>query len=255
MPQKLLPMYPGIAYSPQTILTDAINSDTNEITVEDGTCLPDGPNWAVITFENSAETIEYAAKEGNMLKNVKRGIQEGGIGRIWPQGSVIARYIVEISSRNMAENIKGLLEELNKQSESIKQIIASLNDLAAIEIPKNISPRPQTAITQPPSISSVLTNCRRLAQTSDILLDNIDLNTLRQSGTYFISPATMINGPVVVNTSGVVTVHVSSFEGVMTHQEVDVVYRDSNRGWESFRRTERQPSAGGWSLWARQGMG
>lgn len=255
MPYKLLPMFPGIAYSPETSLTAAITADASEITIEDGTCLPDGPNWAVITFENSSETIEYSKRDGNVLKNIKRGVQEGGVGRIWPEGAAIARYIVEISSRNMAANIEKMFKELTKQSELIKKLTASLNELAALDIPTNANPRPETPITQPPSTSSLLMQCRRLAQTSDILLDDVDLNTLRQSGTYFISPATMTNGPPIVNASGVVSVHVSSFEGVMTHQEVDVVYRDSTRGWESFRRTERQEEAGGWSVWARHGMG
>ncbi len=77
-------MFPGKAYSPETTIAAAVSASAVSIEVSDGTVLPDAPNIATIGSEYLAETIIYLEKNGNVLNNVQRGVQESGVGKPWP---------------------------------------------------------------------------------------------------------------------------------------------------------------------------
>lgn len=55
-------LYPGIAFSPQTVLADNIGAADTIIPVADVSCFPDGPNLATIGTDETGETVFYAAK-------------------------------------------------------------------------------------------------------------------------------------------------------------------------------------------------
>ena len=89
---ELETMYPGIAFSPQTKLTAAINETDTVISVESTAGLPDGPNYATIGTDENAETIYYAVKLADQLTPGCQGtvVSVDSIGTIhvaWDNGS------------------------------------------------------------------------------------------------------------------------------------------------------------------------
>jgi len=105
-------MYPGMAYSPITELTEPVSAVGNTIEILNGSALPDGPNLAVIGSSDNWETIRYQQKVGNQLQNVSRGIQEKGVGKAWGIGALISRRITEKDFANLIHNIWYLVDRI-----------------------------------------------------------------------------------------------------------------------------------------------
>ncbi len=149
---ELETMYPGIAFSPQTKLTAAINETDTVISVESTAGLPDGPNYATIGADENAETIYYAIKLPTQLSGCVRGIE--GLAKAWAIGDVLGRNFTakdyEVILKNVltlnekkqdAEEGKGLFSEEEKvalngavadnaaQTESIQQLEADLSSV------------------------------------------------------------------------------------------------------------------------------
>lgn len=82
--------FPPMVNSPVTTLVESITAaQITDIEVVDGSKLPDGPNLATIGVTESAETIFYMGKNGNLLINVSRGFQ--GQAQAWSKGTYISR--------------------------------------------------------------------------------------------------------------------------------------------------------------------
>jgi len=147
-------MYQGMPYSPETHLGENITADATTIIIADSTVLPDAPNWAVLTDNITAETIEYTRKSGNQLSGIKRGVQEGGKGANWAAGTIVARYMVELGQRNMASNITDAYEKvvaaqnlIDLNAEEIKNAfdsIAETNDSVKAHIEDSDNPHKTT---------------------------------------------------------------------------------------------------------------
>lgn len=82
-------MYPGVPYSPSTFLTQPVNATDTTIYVDDISVFPASPNIAVIGVDESAETIIYGSKSGNMLVGVQRGVE--GTAKSWEINDEIGR--------------------------------------------------------------------------------------------------------------------------------------------------------------------
>ena len=82
-------LYPGIAFSPQTVLADNIGAADTIIPVADVSCFPDGPNLATIGTDETGETVFYAAKTADALSGCQRGVE--GEARTWMAGEPVGR--------------------------------------------------------------------------------------------------------------------------------------------------------------------
>lgn len=82
-------LYPGIAFSPQTVLSDNIGAADTIIPVADVSCFPEGPNLATIGTDETGETIFYAAKTADALSGCQRGVE--GEARTWMAGEPVGR--------------------------------------------------------------------------------------------------------------------------------------------------------------------
>ena len=82
-------LYPGIAFSPQTVLADNIGAADTIIPVADVSCFPDGPNLATIGTDETGETVFYAAKTADALSGCQRGVE--GEAKNWMAGEPIGR--------------------------------------------------------------------------------------------------------------------------------------------------------------------
>lgn len=106
---ELKAMYPGISFSPMTVLTASINAADTVIPVESTAHLPDGPNIATIGADENAEVIIYAAKTANSLSGCTRGVE--GTAKAWQVGEVIARNWTRTDYQTLMDNIKKLNDE------------------------------------------------------------------------------------------------------------------------------------------------
>lgn len=120
-----LPMYVGIVNSPLTELAESIDATETTITLTNGDALPDAPNLATIGAGESAETIEYTAKNGNELSGITRGFQ--GTARQWVAGTKVARRYTDYDHGAFIANIGGAYQradqaELNAKAYTDDQI-------------------------------------------------------------------------------------------------------------------------------------
>lgn len=116
-------MYPGIPFSPNTILTRAINDTDTAIYVADSSVFPDGPNLATIGTDESAETILYAQKGDGVLSGCLRGIE--GTAKSWRGNDLIARNFTAYDYEALRSNLSGHLEAENPHSVTPEMIQAA----------------------------------------------------------------------------------------------------------------------------------
>lgn len=82
-------LYPGIAFSPQTTLTENIGEADTIIKVSDVSAFPEAPNLATIGIDEDGETILYTAKTEDALSGCQRGVE--GTAKAWKAGEIIGR--------------------------------------------------------------------------------------------------------------------------------------------------------------------
>ncbi len=92
-------LYPGIAFSPPTTLTENIGAADTIIRVADASVFPPAPNYATIGTDEDGETIEYAAKADGLLSGCTRGVE--GAAKAWRAGEVIARNFTAADHNGM----------------------------------------------------------------------------------------------------------------------------------------------------------
>jgi len=99
-------MFPGAVNSPETFITNAIDTTNTEITVQSLTGWPDAPFLMVLgsTLSN-AETVLVLERTSNTL-TVQRGYQ--GVAQSWPQGTAAAVNFTEAHYRALVDNINVL---------------------------------------------------------------------------------------------------------------------------------------------------
>lgn len=82
-------LYPGIAFSPQAVLTGNVGAADTIIGVSDVSAFPPAPNLATIGTDEEGETVLYTAKTDAALSGCVRGVE--GTARAWSAGDPIAR--------------------------------------------------------------------------------------------------------------------------------------------------------------------
>lgn len=122
-------MYPPQANSPGTELAQAITADATELIVQDGDVLLEAPNTVTIGSDETAETILYGKKEGNVLSEITRA-WDGTAAKAWTTGSKVARYLNAQDISALQSNIKDLDSRVGDLTEL--QTTAKDNTVAAI---------------------------------------------------------------------------------------------------------------------------
>ena len=126
---ELETMYPGIAFSPQTKLTAAINETDTVISVESTAGLPDGPNYATIGTDENAETIYYAIKLPTQLSGCVRGVE--GLAKAWTIGDVLGRNFTAKDYEAILNNLLTLKTSADSLSADVAAHGESLTELEA----------------------------------------------------------------------------------------------------------------------------
>lgn len=99
-------MYPGMPFSPATALAQTIGAADTTITVEDGSVLPDAPNFATLGSDAAGETVSYAAKAGNVLSGCVRAVE--GTAQQWNAGTAVSRCWNNIDYQRLIDNLQEL---------------------------------------------------------------------------------------------------------------------------------------------------
>lgn len=126
---ELETMYPGIAFSPQTKLTAAINETDTVISVESTVGLPDGPNYATIGTDENAETIYYAIKLPTQLSGCVRGVE--GLAKAWTSGDVLGRNFTAKDYEAILNNLLALKTSTDSLNANVAAHSESLTELEA----------------------------------------------------------------------------------------------------------------------------
>ena len=101
----------GIAFSPQTELTQPINSEDTEIYVVSTEVFPPAPNYATLGIDEEGETIEYAAVADGLLSGCRRGVE--GTPRDWPAGTPIARNFTAQDQQDIIDTVEASVSSLS----------------------------------------------------------------------------------------------------------------------------------------------
>ena len=118
-------LYPGIAFSPQAVLTESIGEADTVIKVSNTSVFPEGPNYATIGTDEQGETIKYAAIADGLLSGCQRGVE--GTARAWQSGEVIARNFTALDHAELIAAITEIREMLTTLENSIDEKIAAHN--------------------------------------------------------------------------------------------------------------------------------
>ena len=116
MPKRL---YPPMARSPITYLSEGISDSTTTIQVDDITKLPPAPNIATIGEKDNSETIQYEETSGSSLVNITRGFE--GEAREWNKGTPIANV-------PCAQHINALQEAVDGIESRVEEAIGTAMD-------------------------------------------------------------------------------------------------------------------------------
>ena len=101
----------GIAFSPQTELTQPVHSESTEIYVADTAVFPPAPNYATIGIDENGETIEYAAVADGLLSGCRRGAE--GSPQDWPAGTPIARNFTAQDQQDIIDAVEASVSSLS----------------------------------------------------------------------------------------------------------------------------------------------
>ena len=104
-------MYSAKPGSPKTVLAAQISSSATQMTVADASCFPAAPNIAVLgSSSDNIEIVSYAAKIGNVLSGLVRGLG-GTIASVWDVDTIVARNFTSFDHDRFKENIEALANE------------------------------------------------------------------------------------------------------------------------------------------------
>lgn len=116
-------MYSGIAFSPQTTLSDTIGAGDTVIPVADISAFPAAPNYATIGTDAAGETILYSAKTSTALSGCTRGVE--GTAKSWPSGSVIGRNFTAKDLSTLQANTKEVGQMASDCKKSVNAILTA----------------------------------------------------------------------------------------------------------------------------------
>lgn len=126
-------LYPGIAFSPQTTLTENIGAADTIIKVSDVSAFPEAPNLATIGIDEDGETILYTAKTADALSGCQRGIEEEA--KAWKSGEIIGRNFTAKDHNDLIENLAELETAVqtaaDEAAEGVEALQEQINELRA----------------------------------------------------------------------------------------------------------------------------
>lgn len=163
------PMYPAKAGSPKTTLAVQISASATQMTVADASVLPPAPNIAVLGSDQSCEIVSYAAKTGNVLTGLVRGLGDT-VASVWDVDTIVARNFTSLDHDRFKANIEALDAE--------KANIADLGDLALQDTVDYASAQ----ITNKPTLGGIQIRPNYTVSTTD-LTDGV--STLASGSIYF----------------------------------------------------------------------
>jgi hypothetical protein len=102
--------YPGIANSPLTLTTAAIDSADTTIEVSDVSVFPAAPNLATVGQSSATETVLYTGTTSASLTGVTRGYQ--GTAAAWGSGTIINRNFTAYDHDGSNENVASLINTI-----------------------------------------------------------------------------------------------------------------------------------------------
>ena len=104
-------MYPAKAGSPKTVLAAQISSSATQMTVADASVLPAAPNICVLgSSADQIEIVSYAAKTGNVLSGLVRGLGDT-VASVWDVDTIVARNFTSFDHDRFKLNIETLATE------------------------------------------------------------------------------------------------------------------------------------------------
>lgn len=118
-------LYPGIAFSPQAVLTESIGEADTVVKVSDTSVFPEGPNLATIGTNEQGETIRYAAKADGLLSGCQRGVE--GTAKAWQSGEVIARNFTAKDHADLIAAVAEIKSALTALETAVDAKIAAHN--------------------------------------------------------------------------------------------------------------------------------
>ncbi len=131
-------IYPGIPFSPITVLTQPLNEESSIVYVEDSSVFPDGPNIATIGADENAETIFYAQKAEGLLSGCIRGLE--GTAKAWQIDEVIARNFTDYDYQSLIEAITQNQQTKANKSETVFDVGNALNEYnTVLEMANSVS--------------------------------------------------------------------------------------------------------------------
>lgn len=119
-------LHQGVAFSPQTTLSENIGAADTIIKVSDSSVFPDPPNYATIGTDELGETIEYAAKAEGLLSGCTRGVE--GTAKAWQKGDVIARNFTAKDHNDMIAAVTTAQQTANTAAEAAESAQSSANN-------------------------------------------------------------------------------------------------------------------------------
>ncbi len=149
-------MYSAKPGSPKTVLAAQISSSATQMTVADASCFPAAPNIAVLgSSSDNIEIVSYAAKTGNVLSGLVRGLG-GTIASVWDVDTIVARNFTSFDHDRFKENIEALANE--------KANTSDLGDLATQDTISYTSPQ----LTNKPTLGGIEARPNYVVSTTDI---------------------------------------------------------------------------------------
>lgn len=147
-------LYPGIAFSPQAVLTTDITASDTIINVSNISVFPTAPNLATIGVDEGGETILYTGKSGQSLIGCTRAIE--GTAKSWKTGEIIGRNFTAKDHNDLISTIQELKDNGGSGGGTV---------------PDNISTTLSTIQTDITNIQNKLTNVN--AGDIDLLKTNV----------------------------------------------------------------------------------
>ena len=120
-------MYPGVANSPETTLSQPLNNTATTMYLVDGDVLGQLPTYATIGDNATAETVLVTTKAQDGGFTIQRGVE--GTAKAWVKDTVVARNFANKDYQTLVDNVKTLdAEKVDKVTISQAQTAQAEKD-------------------------------------------------------------------------------------------------------------------------------
>ena len=123
---ELLPMYPGVANSPETFLKEALTIDGTIMYLADGSVLGEIPTLAVIGEGQQAETVLVTSTRSDGGYAIERGVE--GPQKAWTKATNVARNWTNKDYEALRSNVTAINTEVETKVDKVAGKGLSTND-------------------------------------------------------------------------------------------------------------------------------